>query len=213
MDLSTRPSRTLRMMTGPCSSSALVSDCRVSTLATRSPAGEITREVKLCTAGTGDGAAAGAARPGAASIAPSKNACIFMGREFTCFRLPKITCRQHEDALRAPLRDGTHVRAALKPAERTVQIEQPVVREEPCGAETHADSGGAGMGIEGRMSRGQRLRRRDAEFALQVAMRRQRDGWTGKHDEFLGTAGKRHVDADVADGAVGAAHQLADIGA
>jgi hypothetical protein len=81
---------TERMMTGPCNCSALVSDCRYSMLATRSPSGAITREAKVCTGATGDTDAGGDACAPAASAraaraatrAAGKNACIFIDVSF-----------------------------------------------------------------------------------------------------------------------------------
>src|ERR1700691_5281881 len=83
MDSSTRPSRADRTMTGPCSCSALVSDCRFSMLATRSPDGEMTSDEKVWIGGGGTdevGGAASAVVSRAASGAASKTVVSFIGK-------------------------------------------------------------------------------------------------------------------------------------
>src|ERR1700685_1068158 len=81
MDSSTRPSRADRTMTGPCSCSALVSDCRFSMLATRSPDGEMTSDEKVWIAGADEeGAAASVVVNRAANGAASKMVVSFIGK-------------------------------------------------------------------------------------------------------------------------------------
>jgi len=91
-------------MTGPCSYSAHVRDSRFSTLATRSPAGEITSDAKVCTGGE---EIAGAAKgddafADAASEAARKSAISFIGESLSFL-----------EVLAAALRQGSAVRDIL----------------------------------------------------------------------------------------------------